>query len=190
MKWGDIKQGDIVYLTQGQAAPADIVVLDTQQIEHREAIAYVDVKQLNGKTVCEKKKSCYLTQLLNRSSTQKRVWPEYRKIISGRITFEKPSASMNTFRGYLKLTKDPKVEKLSIENLILRESTIKTSLWVYGLVVYTGMQSKVMKSFKEGNKNRKWIVSASLKIFVVLFLANLLFSTIFTILYACTGVRY
>lgn len=72
------------------------------------------MKQLNGNTVCEKKKACYLTQLLNKSSMQKRVWQEYRKIISGRITYEKPSTSMDTFTGYLKLTKDPKVEKLSI----------------------------------------------------------------------------
>lgn len=87
MEWGQIQQGDIVYLMQGEAAPADIVILDSQQIEHREAITYVDVKNLNGETTCEKKKACYLTQLLNRSSTQKRVWQEYRKIISGRITY-------------------------------------------------------------------------------------------------------
>jgi hypothetical protein len=68
----------------------------------------VEVKQLNGETACEKKKSCYLTQLLSRS-TQKRVWQEYRKILSGRVTYEKPSASIDSFIGYLKLLKDPKV---------------------------------------------------------------------------------
>jgi hypothetical protein len=69
----------------------------------------VDVKRINGDTIPEKKKSCYLTQILNRSSNQKRVWQEYRKILTGRVTYEKPSTSMNNFTGYLKLVKDPKM---------------------------------------------------------------------------------
>jgi magnesium-transporting ATPase (P-type) len=35
MEWGSIQQGDIIYLCQGEAAPADIILLDSQQIEHR-----------------------------------------------------------------------------------------------------------------------------------------------------------
>lgn len=69
----------------------------------------MDVKNINGKISCEKKKSSYLTQIINKGSTQKRVWQQYRKIISGRVTYEKPSTSMDNFTGYLKLAKDPKV---------------------------------------------------------------------------------
>lgn len=72
------------------------------------------MKKLSGEIVCEKKKACYLTQIVNRSSNQKRVWSEYRKILTGRITYEKPSATINNFTGYLKLIKDPKMEKLSM----------------------------------------------------------------------------
>jgi magnesium-transporting ATPase (P-type) len=32
MEWGQIQQGDIVYLCEGETAPADIVILDSQQI--------------------------------------------------------------------------------------------------------------------------------------------------------------
>lgn len=109
---------------------------------------------MSGKLEPQKKRACYLTQILNRNGSLKLFWHGYRSIISGRINFEKATADMRTFRGYLKVSKDPKMEKLSIENLILRESVIKTSLWIYGLVIYPGMESKIMKNFKEGNKNR------------------------------------
>lgn len=64
-----------------------MLLLDSQQIEHREAMTYVDVINVNGSTVCEKKKSCYLTQIVNRSSIQKRVWKNYRNVVSGKLRF-------------------------------------------------------------------------------------------------------
>ena len=94
---------------------------------------------------------------------------------------------MRSFNGYLKVSKDPKMEKLSIDNLILRESIIKTSLWVYGLVLYPGMESKIMKNFKEGNKNREPIFSTFDKIFFVFLAFNILFGSIFSIIYSRNG---
>lgn len=32
LDWGEVRQGDIVYLTQGEVAPADMILLDSQQI--------------------------------------------------------------------------------------------------------------------------------------------------------------
>lgn len=98
---------------------------------------------------------------------------------------------MDTFTGYLKLVKDPKMEKISIQNLILRESTIKTSLWVYGLVIYTGMESKVMKSFKEGFKSKNsFSITTETKIFLLCLIINAILSIIFASIYIATGVRY
>ena len=170
-------------------APADIILLDSQQIEHREAMTYVDVRNINGSTVCQKKKSTYLTQILNRSSIQKRVWKNYRNVITGKLRFEKATGVIDDFVGYLKISKDPKLEKLSIDNLILRESSIKTSLWVYGLVVYAGMDSKIMRNFKESNKSRKWNISKTDYIFIFLLVVNLVLGTIFTLCYSLTEAR-
>jgi magnesium-transporting ATPase (P-type) len=41
MTWGELSVGDIIYLRQGDTAPADIVLLDSQQLKHRSAITYV-----------------------------------------------------------------------------------------------------------------------------------------------------
>ena len=43
-----------------------------------------------------------------------------------------------SFKGYLKLKKDPKGAELSIKNMILREETNKNSEWLYGVAIYVG----------------------------------------------------
>ena len=73
--------------------------------------------------------------------------------------------------------------------MILRESSIKTSLWVYGLVLYAGMDSKIMKNFKEGNQSRKWIISKIDYIFLILLGINITLGTIFSLCYIFTGTR-
>lgn len=97
---------------------------------------------------------------------------------------------MDSFTGYLKLAKDPKPDKLSIDNLILRESCVKTSLWIYGLVIYPGMESKIMKSFMEGNNCRKWIFNKVDKIYGLLFVLSIVLGTIFTLAYKLAEDRY
>lgn len=72
------------------------------------------MKNVSGELEPQKKKACYLTQIINRSASQKLFWNAYRNIISGRIKFQKSTADMRNFNGYLKVTKDPKLQKLSI----------------------------------------------------------------------------
>ena len=49
LTWGDIQEGDVLYLEKGEKAPADLLILDTQYIEDREAIVYVDGRSITGK---------------------------------------------------------------------------------------------------------------------------------------------
>ena len=49
LNWGQIQEGDILYLEKGEKAPADLLVLDTQYIEDRQAIVYVDARSITGK---------------------------------------------------------------------------------------------------------------------------------------------
>ena len=65
----------------------------------------------------------------------------------------------------MKLTKDPKTQKLTNENLIPRESIIKAG-WIFGLVVYAGMNCKIMKHFTENKPTKKWISNKLDKIFL------------------------
>ena len=47
-KWGQLKIGDILRLKKGDEVPADSLILDTSNIEERNAICYVEVTNLKG----------------------------------------------------------------------------------------------------------------------------------------------
>ena len=67
---------------------------------------------------------------------------------------------MNSFIGRLKLDSFPRASDISNDNFILRGTTIKNIKAIYGLVVYTGMDTKIMQSLKKENYET-WLVTNS-----------------------------
>lgn len=66
---------------------------------------------------------------MDRLSRAKGNITDFRKLLYGKIEYDLPSADTVNFDGYLKLKKDPKGENLTIENLILRGSTLVYTEW-------------------------------------------------------------
>jgi magnesium-transporting ATPase (P-type) len=160
-------------LEKGEKAPADILVLDTQHIEDREAVVYVDARSITGRVTVERKKACFLTQVTSRSAI-KRNWDKYKKeYLTGKLKYELPNADMEDFLGYLKLVKDPKTSLITFENFISRESIIKTC-WIYALVLHAGMNCKIMRHIGERNRNHKFFENYIDRIFAVCFVVNLI----------------
>ncbi len=48
MLWRDVKIGDFVYLYKNEMAPADMVLLDTNEIRDKSSIVYVDTELIDG----------------------------------------------------------------------------------------------------------------------------------------------
>lgn len=70
-----------------------------------------------------------------------------------------------------------------MDNMILRESILKTSLWIYGLVIYTGMNTKIMKN-RNSSANIKGVFNNKIDIiFGVCVLVNLALGLLFSFLY-------
>lgn len=64
--------------------------------------------------------------------------------MTGKIEYSAPNKNTREFKGFLKLTKDPNVNNLTIDNFIPRGSILRKADWIFGLVVYTGMDTKIM----------------------------------------------
>ena len=70
-------------------------------------------------------------------NVRKNKYNEYRKMLTGKIEYESPNSNLDKFIGYLKLKKDPKVEKLTIENFIPRGAIIRQAGWYkFVLVIF------------------------------------------------------
>lgn len=62
-------------------------------------------------------------------------------MLYGKIEYNR-NIPHESFKGFIKLKKDPKGEELSDINLIYREEVNFNAEWMYGIVLYTGNNTK------------------------------------------------
>lgn len=164
VQWKDIKVGHIIKICRDEIVPADIIILEAMDHNH---ICYVDESSLTG--VFDRyiiKKSCIDT----RSPVMKQVSVnDYMKNIKGMIKYEQPNMDMKKFDARLKLESYPRASDINIENFMLRGSSLKNTKGIYGLVVYTGMDTKIMQVLKsntsknsqtEGKQERNFLFTS------------------------------
>lgn len=75
----------------------------------------------------------------------------YRRIWSGKINIdmEKHDDEKEHLKGFIKLNKDPKVENITHKNVILRESILRLTDWLIGIVVFVGDEVFIAKKKKD-----------------------------------------
>lgn len=79
----------------------------------------------------------------------------YRKILFGRIVLdlEDDYDEKEHVKGFIKLNKDPKIENVTWKNVVLRESTVRLTDWLIGLVAFTGDETFIAKRLKRNKDN-------------------------------------
>lgn len=112
--------------------PADLVLLKSA---NPSGIAYIETKNLDGETNLKHKEACKETQDVLQDGAQASTW-------KARVVCEKPNDKLYKFEGTLETETD--IYGLDHTNLLLRGSSLRNTDWVYGLVVYTGHETRVM----------------------------------------------
>ncbi|CCD26430.1 aminophospholipid-translocating P4-type ATPase DRS2 NDAI_0H02560 [Naumovozyma dairenensis CBS 421] len=133
-RWIDIKVGDIIKVNSEEAIPADLIVLSSSEPE---GLCYIETANLDGETNLKIKQSRIETTNLMDS----------RSIVTlngGKVNSEHPNSSLYTFEGTLEFN-NQKIP-LSPEQMILRGATLKNTGWIFGLVIFTGHETKLMRN--------------------------------------------
>ena len=149
--WKEIKVGQIIKILKDEVVPADIILLESMDHKHQ---CYLDNSSINGNfDMFTIKKACNDTTAPNMKVMK---FVEYVKNIKGLLKYEEPNSNMNSFNGRLKLESFPRASGINQENFVMRGATIKNVRHIYGLVVYTGMETKMMMTLKytEVNENK------------------------------------
>ena len=141
--WKEIKVGHILKIYKNEIIPADIILLESMDSKHQ---CYIDNSSINGNfDMFRIKKACNDTQSPNMKTIK---FVEYVKNIKGIIKYGEPNSNMYHFKGRLKLDNFPRASDISLDNFLIRGSTLKNVRYIYGLVVYTGMETKMMMTLK------------------------------------------
>lgn len=132
MPWKHVKVGDVVKVCNSQGIPADLVLLASSEPL---GMCYIETCNLDGET--------NLKLRLSLPETSDQITANLLMRSSYKIETAAPNRKLDEFIGVL-FTPDGKSFPLKPINLLLRGACIKNTKWIFGAVVYTGKETKVM----------------------------------------------
>lgn len=132
-KWINIAVGDIIRVKSEEAIPADLILLSSSEPE---GLCYIETANLDGETNLKIKQA--------RQETAGILDENALSHLHGKILSEHPNSSLYTYEGTMTL--NGSTFPLSPEQMILRGATLRNTAWIFGLVVFTGHETKLMRN--------------------------------------------
>jgi len=169
--WEELCVGDVVKVEKDQFFPADLLMLSSS---YEDGICYVETMNLDGETNLKVKRSLEATLPLEEDESFK----DFQAV----IRCEDPNPSLYTFTGNFEYERQ--VYALDPFQILLRDSKLRNTSFIYGVVIFTGHDSKVMQNSTESPSKRSRIERKMDLIIYILFTVLVLISLISSIGFA------
>ncbi|KAL9323014.1 hypothetical protein ACSQ67_011067 [Phaseolus vulgaris] len=166
--WQKIVVGDVVKVEKDQFFPADLLLLASS---YEDGICYVETMNLDGETNLKVKRSLESTLSLDNDKAF--------KDLCGTIYCEDPNPNLYTFIGNFEY--ENQVYPLDPSQILLRDSKLRNTDHVYGVVIFSGHDSKVMQNSTKSPSKRSTIEKKMDYIIYTLFTVLILISFISSI---------
>ncbi|KAJ5772495.1 hypothetical protein N7520_003024 [Penicillium odoratum] len=141
--WKNLQVGDFVRLYNEDPIPADIVILSTSDPD---GACYVETMGLDGETNLKVRQALHCGRQVRHARDCEKA--EFT------IESEAPHPNLYSYNGAIRWDqRDPNfpedgrkemVEPITINNMLLRGCSLRSTEWVLGVVVFTGGDSKIM----------------------------------------------
>ncbi|KMP02866.1 P-type ATPase [Coccidioides immitis RMSCC 2394] len=151
--WKNVQVGDFVRIYNEEQIPADVVILSTSDPD---GACYVETKNLDGETNLKVRQALHCGRAVKHARDCEKA--------TFVIESELPHANLYQYNGAVKWNqrnpKDPDapvkemVEPITINNMLLRGCSLRNTEWVLGVVVFTGLQTKIMLNSGETPRKR------------------------------------
>ncbi|KAL9235477.1 hypothetical protein vseg_010234 [Gypsophila vaccaria] len=163
--WQKLCVGDVVRVKKDEFFPADLLLLSSS---YEDGICYVETMNLDGETNLKVKRALEATLSLDDDATFK----DYKGI----IRCEDPNPNLYTFVGNLEYERE--IFPIDPSQILLRDSKLRNTAFVYGVVIFTGHDSKVMQNATDSPSKRTKIEKKMDHIIYFLFSVLVLISLI------------
>ncbi|XP_043112711.1 phospholipid-transporting ATPase 11C isoform X2 [Puntigrus tetrazona] len=166
-----IKVGDVVEVVEDETFPCDLILL---QSSREDGTCFVTTASLDGES---NHKTHYTVP-----DTEKDL-----QALTATIECEQPQPDLYKFVGRMHIYKpeqEPAVRSLGPENLLLKGATLKNTKKIYGVAVYTGMETKMALNY-QGKSQKRSAVEKSINAFLLVYLCILISKAV-----VCTTLKY
>ncbi|KAK2495667.1 LOW QUALITY PROTEIN: hypothetical protein MC885_014260 [Smutsia gigantea] len=157
--------GDIVMVKEDETFPCDLVFLSSSR---GDGTCHVTTASLDGES---SHKTHYAVQDTKGFRTEEDV-----DSLHATIECEQPQPDLYKFVGRINVyndLNDPVVRPLGSENLLLRGATLKNTEKIFGVAIYTGMETKMALNYQSKSQKRS-AVEKSMNVFLVVYLCILI----------------
>ncbi|XP_058515030.1 phospholipid-transporting ATPase IG isoform X6 [Ochotona princeps] len=171
-----IKVGDVVEVQADETFPCDLILLSSCTTD---GTCYVTTASLDGESNC---KTHYAVR-----DTIALCTAESIDTLRAAIECEQPQPDLYKFVGRINIYSDSLeavARSLGPENLLLKGATLKNTKKIYGVAVYTGMETKMALNY-QGKSQKRSAVEKSINAFLIVYLFILL-----TKAAVCTTLKY
>ncbi|KAL6529257.1 putative phospholipid-transporting ATPase 9 [Orobanche gracilis] len=155
-EWKNLKVGHIVKVEKDEFFPADLLLLSSS---YEDAVCYVETMNLDGETNLKLKQALEVTSSLNDGNDV----GSFHSIVK----CEDPNANLYTFVGSMQF--EEQQYPLSPQQLLLRDSKLRNTDYIYGAVIFTGHDTKVIQNSTDPPSKRSKIEKKMDKIIYFLF---------------------
>lgn len=132
--WEKVAVGEVVRAANGDHLPADLVILSSSEPQ---GMCYIETSNLDGETNLKIRQGLQVTADIKDIDSLMRL--------SGRMECESPNRHLYEFVGNIRLHGHSTVP-LGPDQILLRGAQLRNTQWVYGVVVYTGHDTKLMQN--------------------------------------------
>ncbi|KAF7135897.1 hypothetical protein RHSIM_Rhsim08G0132100 [Rhododendron simsii] len=163
-EWKNLKVGDIVKVEKDGFFPADLLLLSSC---YEDSICYVETMNLDGETNLKLKQALEVTSFLLEDSK----FSNFKAL----VRCEDPNANLYSFVGSMEF--EEQKHSLTPQQLLLRDSKLRNTEYIYGAVIFTGHDTKVIQNSTDPPSKRSKIERKMDKI--IYFLFGVLFTIAF-----------
>ncbi|XP_068107103.1 phospholipid-transporting ATPase IG isoform X2 [Hyperolius riggenbachi] len=170
-----IKVGDIVEVRDDETFPCDLILLSSSFPDGSCTVTTASLDgESNFKTYCAVRETATLCT------------DEAVDSLTATIECEQPQPDLYKFVGRMNIytNQEIKARSLGPENLLLKGATLKNTRKIYGVAVYTGMETKMALNY-QGKSQKRSAVEKSINAFLIVYLSILLSKAT-----VCTTLKY